>query len=56
MVRSMLIAAALAVTSTALSIKRREATEEELFTIELGPGVTQIVTEEEKWALKNVGI
>ncbi|XXG97948.1 hypothetical protein Hte_004264 [Hypoxylon texense] len=55
MVRSILVAAALAVTSTALSIKRREATEQELFTIELGPGVTQVVTEDEKWALKNEG-
>lgn len=55
MVRSMLVAAALAATSAALSIKRLEATQEELFTIELAPGVTQIVTEEEKWALKNVG-
>ncbi|KAI0381679.1 Zn-dependent exopeptidase [Hypomontagnella monticulosa] len=54
MVRAILIAA-LAATSAALSIKRREATQEELFTIELGPGVTQIVTEEEKWALKNEG-
>ncbi|KAI1770505.1 Zn-dependent exopeptidase [Hypoxylon cercidicola] len=55
MVRLVLAAAALAVTSTALSIGRREAAEEQLFTIELGPGETQVVTEEEKWALKNEG-
>ncbi|KAI1381130.1 Zn-dependent exopeptidase [Hypoxylon crocopeplum] len=54
MVRPMLIAA-LAATSTALSVKRLEATQEELFTIELAPGVTQVVTEEEKWALKEEG-
>ncbi|RYP72813.1 hypothetical protein DL771_003997 [Monosporascus sp. 5C6A] len=40
MVRPMLVAA-LAVTTTALSISRREATEEELFTIDIAPGVTQ---------------
>ncbi|KAI2615130.1 Zn-dependent exopeptidase [Hypoxylon sp. NC1633] len=54
MVRSILVAA-LAATTTALSIKQREAIQEDLFTIELGPGVTQIVTEEEKWSLKNEG-
>ncbi|KAI1417876.1 Zn-dependent exopeptidase [Hypoxylon sp. FL1857] len=54
MVRSILIAA-LAATSTALSVGRREASKPELFTIELGPGETRVVTEEEKWALKNEG-
>ncbi|OTB04564.1 hypothetical protein M426DRAFT_320682 [Hypoxylon sp. CI-4A] len=54
MVRSILIAA-LAATSSAISIKRQEASTQELFTIELGPGETQIVTEEEKWALKQQG-
>ncbi|KAH9908201.1 Zn-dependent exopeptidase [Xylariomycetidae sp. FL2044] len=50
-----LLVAALAATSTALSVKRAESATEELFTIELGPGVTQVVTEEEKWALKREG-
>ncbi|KAI1084067.1 Zn-dependent exopeptidase [Whalleya microplaca] len=54
MVRPMLVAA-LAATSTALSIGRPEASSEELFTIELAPGVTKVVTEEEKWALKSEG-
>ncbi|KAI0004798.1 Zn-dependent exopeptidase [Xylariaceae sp. FL0662B] len=54
MVRPMLVAA-LAATSTALSIGRREASSEQLFTIELAPGVTKVVTEEEKWALKSEG-
>lgn len=53
MFRHMLVAA-LAATSTALSVMRQEASQEELFTIELAPGVTQVVTEEQKWALKNV--
>ncbi|KAI5854069.1 Zn-dependent exopeptidase [Durotheca rogersii] len=55
MVRSMLVAALAATTATALSIGRREASGEELFTIELEPGVVQVVTEEQKWALKNEG-
>ncbi|KAK7756557.1 hypothetical protein SLS62_001393 [Diatrype stigma] len=54
MFRHMLVAA-LAATSTALSVMRQEASQGELFTIELAPGVTQIVTEEQKWALKNEG-
>ncbi|KAI0020448.1 leucine aminopeptidase 1 [Xylariomycetidae sp. FL0641] len=54
MVRLALVAA-LAATVTALSIKHREATQQELFTIELAPGVTQLVTEEEKIALKMEG-
>lgn len=54
MVRPMFIAA-LAATTAALSIGRREAPAEELFTLEFAPGETQVVTEEEKWALKNVG-
>ncbi|KAL7624716.1 hypothetical protein AAE478_006287 [Parahypoxylon ruwenzoriense] len=54
MVRPMLVAA-LAATTTALSIGRREASQGDLFVIELGPGETQVVTEEEKWALKNEG-
>ncbi len=48
-----ILVAALAATSTALSIPR-EASQGELFTIELTPGVTQVVTEAEKWALKEV--
>lgn len=52
MFRHMLVAA-LAATSTALSVMRQEASQE-LFTIELAPGETQIVTEEQKWALKKV--
>lgn len=47
--------AALAATTAALSIGRREAPAEELFTLEFAPGETQVVTEEEKWALKNEG-
>lgn len=54
MFRHMLVAA-LAATSAALSVMRQEASQEELFTIELAPGVTQVVTEEQKWALKNEG-
>ncbi len=54
MFRHMLVAA-LAATSSAHSVLRREASEgAALFTIELAPGVTQVVTEEEKWALRNV--
>ncbi|RYP16896.1 hypothetical protein DL766_009012 [Monosporascus sp. MC13-8B] len=52
MVRPMVVAALVA-TTTALTISRREATEDELSTIELAPGVTQVVTEDEKFALKN---
>ncbi|RYP57761.1 hypothetical protein DL769_009294 [Monosporascus sp. CRB-8-3] len=40
---------------TTLSIPRRGATLEELFTIELAPGVTQVVTEDEKFASKREG-
>ncbi|KAI1506214.1 leucine aminopeptidase 1 [Biscogniauxia marginata] len=54
MVRPALVAA-LAATTSALSIKRREATQDELFTIELAPGVTKVVTEDEKIALKSEG-
>ncbi|CAJ2511184.1 Uu.00g068090.m01.CDS01 [Anthostomella pinea] len=54
MVRSMLVAA-LAATSTALSVKRLEANQEDLFTIEVAPGVTQVVNEDEKFALKMGG-
>lgn len=50
-----MLVAALAATSSPLSIARQEASSEELFTIELGPGETQVVTEEEKWALKADG-
>lgn len=49
---SMLLLAALAATSTAISPGRRGA--EELFTIELAPGVVKQVTEAEKYALKAV--
>ncbi|RYP24197.1 hypothetical protein DL765_000692 [Monosporascus sp. GIB2] len=38
---------------TALTIPRREPTRDELSTIELAPGVSQVVTEDEKFALKN---
>lgn len=51
MVRSILLAA-LAASTTALNVARREA--QELYTIELAPGVTQQVTEAEKYALKAV--
>ncbi|KAI1099732.1 Zn-dependent exopeptidase [Jackrogersella minutella] len=47
--------AALAATTAAFSIKRQEAKTAELFTIELGPGETRVVTEAEKWALKDAG-
>ncbi|KAK9417589.1 putative Peptide hydrolase [Seiridium unicorne] len=52
MVRSLLIAA-LAASTTALNVARREA--QELYTIELAPGVTKQVTEAEKYALKAEG-
>ncbi|KAK9785206.1 putative Peptide hydrolase [Seiridium cardinale] len=52
MVRSLLIAALVAST-TALNVARREA--QELYTIELAPGVTKQVTEAEKYALKAEG-
>lgn len=51
MVRSILLAA-LAASTTALNVARREA--QELYTIELAPGVTKQVTEVEKYALKAV--
>ena len=54
MVRRQILLAALAATSTALSTMRREAAHEELFTIELAPGVTRVVTEEQKWDLRKV--
>ncbi|KAI5917123.1 leucine aminopeptidase 1 [Camillea tinctor] len=54
MVRPALVAA-LAATTSALSIKRQEAAQNELFTIELAPGVTKVVTEDEKFALKADG-
>ncbi|KAI1382791.1 Zn-dependent exopeptidase [Hypoxylon trugodes] len=54
MVRSILIAA-LAATSAAISVGRRDAPKEQLFTIQLEPGVTRTVTEQEKWALKDEG-
>jgi leucyl aminopeptidase len=38
----------------ALSIPRREAAAEQLFTLELSPGETKQVTEAEKWELHNV--
>ncbi|KAI1851733.1 hypothetical protein JX265_010967 [Neoarthrinium moseri] len=52
MVRSLLIAA-LAASTTALSIARKEA--QQLYTIELAPGETRVVTEAEKFALKAEG-
>ena len=54
MVRRQILLAALAATSTALSTMRREAAQEKLFTLELAPGVTKVVTEEEKWDLVKV--
>ncbi|KAI0596084.1 leucine aminopeptidase 1 [Biscogniauxia sp. FL1348] len=54
MVRPALVAA-LAASTSALSIKRREAAQNELFTIELAPGVTKVVTQDEKFALKMDG-
>lgn len=52
MVRSMFVVA-LAAASAALTTSQ-EINNEPLFTIELGPGVTQQVTEAEKLALKFV--
>lgn len=54
MVRPTLVAA-FAATSSALSILRRESSSEPLFTIELGPADTRVVTEDEKWALRREG-
>ncbi|KAI1095273.1 Zn-dependent exopeptidase [Rostrohypoxylon terebratum] len=54
MVRSLFVAA-LAATTTALSTTRHAARNAELFTLDFGLGETQIVTEEEKWALKKAG-
>ncbi|KAI2468412.1 Zn-dependent exopeptidase [Annulohypoxylon bovei var. microspora] len=54
MVRSILVTA-LAATATALSARRQEASNTELFTIDLGLGETRVVTDEEKWALKKEG-
>ncbi|KAI1341888.1 leucine aminopeptidase 1 [Xylariaceae sp. FL0016] len=54
MVRTMLVAA-LAASATALSLKRKEAAQDKLFTIETAPGVTQVVTQDEKIALKMAG-
>ena len=54
MVRRQMLLAALAATSTALSTMRREAAQDDLRTIEVAPGVTQIVTEEKKWELLQV--
>ena len=54
MVRRQMLLAALAATSTALSTMRREAAQDDLRTIEVAPGVTQIVTEEKKWELIQV--
>lgn len=51
MVRSVLVAA-LAASASALNVARKES--QDLFTIELAPGVTKQVTEAEKWALKAV--
>ncbi|ORY64186.1 leucine aminopeptidase/pepditase M28/metalloprotease [Pseudomassariella vexata] len=53
MVRTLLLAALVATTASALSIGRAEV--QDLYTIELGPGETQVVTEAEKWALKAQG-
>jgi len=47
-----LIVAALAVSAQALSVGRAET--QDLYTIETAPGVTQVVTEAEKWELKAV--
>ncbi|KAH8677922.1 hypothetical protein BX600DRAFT_506916 [Xylariales sp. PMI_506] len=52
MIRALIIAG-LTATAHALSIAR--ATAEELYTIELAPGVTKVVTEAEKWSLKAEG-
>ncbi|KAI0163030.1 hypothetical protein BJ166DRAFT_578739 [Pestalotiopsis sp. NC0098] len=52
MVRSVLVAA-LAASASALNVARKES--QDLFTIELAPGVTKQVTEAEKWALKAEG-
>ena len=54
MVRRQMLLAALAATSTALSTMRRESALDDLRTIEVAPGVTQIVTEEKKWELIKV--
>lgn len=55
MVRSLLVAALAASATTALSVGRREVTQEQ-YTIELAPGETKVVTEAEKWELKAVCI
>ncbi|KAH6645901.1 hypothetical protein BKA67DRAFT_525991 [Truncatella angustata] len=52
MVRSLLLAALVA-SATALNVARKEA--QQLYTIELAPGVTKQVTEAEKYALKAEG-
>lgn len=55
-----LLAGLLATTATALSIVESgqavlgEAAEAERYLIELGPGNTRWITEEEKWALRRV--
>ncbi|KAF2870770.1 hypothetical protein BDV95DRAFT_638644 [Massariosphaeria phaeospora] len=51
---SAILAAATATSAVALSIPRRDAADE-LFVIELEPGVTKQVTEAEKWNLKAQG-
>jgi hypothetical protein len=50
--RGLILTAALAACSNAMAIGQRE----ELFTIELAPGETKVVTEAEKWALRAVGL
>ncbi|KAK8025563.1 leucine aminopeptidase A [Apiospora arundinis] len=54
MVRTLLVAALAASATTALSVGRREVTQEQ-YTIELAPGETRVVTEAEKWELKAEG-
>lgn len=52
--RSTIFVAGLVATTNGLSIGRRAA--EELYALEIAPGVTKVVTEAEKWALKLDGV
>jgi hypothetical protein len=53
MVRSSILAVLAAITTSALSMERRETPD--LYKIELGPNETKLITEAEKWVLKSVG-
>ena len=51
--RSIALVGGLITLATALSIGKKDA--QKLVTLELAEGVIKVVTEDEKWALKNVG-